>query len=253
MNAWLQERAPAGGATTRLFCFPPAGAGPAVFRTWAQALAPDVHVVGLRLPGREVRLHEAPATDWTQLVDDVLAALAPRLDLPYVVFGHSFGGMLAYEAVRAVQTRGLPLPARLVLAACRAPHRRPHVRAPYDAPGDELWRWIAALQGTPSLVLQDAALRAAFEPALRADLRLAEHWRGVDATRLDVPLLTIAADADPIVQPADVTAWRPYAARSYEHAAFAGGHFFFQECEDDVLERLSLICRGLAQPASVPC
>src|SRR6185437_15242868 len=66
---WLyrQPAAPPGSARMRLVCFPYAGAGPSVFRTWGSRLPTGVELVALRLPGRESRFTETPYTDWPTL------------------------------------------------------------------------------------------------------------------------------------------------------------------------------------------
>src|SRR5450631_2601228 len=88
----------------RLFCFPYAGSGPSIFRSWIGRLPGDADLIALRMPGRESRFAEAPYTDWPRLIEETAAALMPLLDVPYVFFGHSFGGMLAYETACRFQT-----------------------------------------------------------------------------------------------------------------------------------------------------
>src|SRR6185295_11175567 len=87
-------------ARLRLFCFPYAGGGASAYRGWATALPSDLEVCPVQLPGRESRLREAPFTRPEPLIQTLADVLEPHLDLPFVLFGHSMGGMISFELSR---------------------------------------------------------------------------------------------------------------------------------------------------------
>ena len=94
-------------ARRRLFCVPYAGGGAAVFRRWTPALADDVELVALQLPGRESRLAERAFESIAEIVEAVLPVIVSSSDLPYALFGHSMGALVAFEAVvSAIETNG---------------------------------------------------------------------------------------------------------------------------------------------------
>ena len=49
---WLVTVGPRAAPRLRLFCFPFAGGGSAVFHSWAQSLDPSIEVVAVEAPGR---------------------------------------------------------------------------------------------------------------------------------------------------------------------------------------------------------
>ena len=79
----------------RLYCFPYAGGGPAVFHHWPASLPEQVEVRAVQLPGHGPRLREKPLERMTPLVQSLTEALYPAFDplsesaLPFVFFGHS--------------------------------------------------------------------------------------------------------------------------------------------------------------------
>jgi medium-chain acyl-[acyl-carrier-protein] hydrolase len=249
----LYEPAPQPRPALRVFCFPYAGAGPGMFRAWAGRLGADVEVAGIRLPGRESRWSETPHRDWPHAVADAVETLTARLDRPYVLFGHSFGAMLAYEVARAIQLLGLQLPRALVLSGCRSPQIAPVSDTPWNAPSETLWRWVADMEGTPAGVLADEGLREAFEPVLRADLQLAEVWRNSPEVALDVPIVTFGAADDPVAPPWALEGWADFGARGCERVEFAGGHFFLHASEAAVLARLADVCAASGAHARAAC
>jgi len=240
---WYRPTSAAIEPRLRLICFPYAGGWPRVFRPWAARLPADVELVAVRMPGRESRFAERPYTDWPTLAEDAAEALGPLLDVPTVLFGHSFGGMLAYEVARLLNRRGTANLESLVVSGCRSPLVRPPWRAPYDAPSDALWTWLAHIEGTPAEVLADRQLRALTEPTLRADLKLADAWNGEPET-VDLPIVTFGGTNDPIVPRQDIESWRNFTARTYRHVEFAGGHFFIHSLEAEVVAEVSMLCQA---------
>ena len=53
----------------RLFCFPFAGGGSAVYHNWAQSLDPTIEVVAIEPPGRLGRINEKPIADLDEFVE----------------------------------------------------------------------------------------------------------------------------------------------------------------------------------------
>ncbi|MCB5907506.1 thioesterase II family protein [Streptomyces pinistramenti] len=244
---WFHRPLPRPGARLRLVCLPYAGGGAAVFRTWPAALPDDVEVVAVRLPGRENRTAEPPYTRWPPLVADLAEALAEAVPAPYVLFGHSLGGMLGYEL--AVREPALP-PERLVLAGCRAPDIPLQVPAVHDLPDPAFHAGLRHLAGTPEEVLRNPALLALLTPMLRADLRLAETWPAGGARPVPVPLTTFDGADDPMAPPATVAAWRRHAPHGIRAHHLPGGHHFPRDRAGAFLRLLS---KELAEGGTAAC
>ena len=55
-----------------------------------------------RLPGRETRLDERPIDSMDHLISALADAIAPYLDKPFALLGHSMGAAIAFELARAL-------------------------------------------------------------------------------------------------------------------------------------------------------
>ena len=73
---WLHCCRPVPSARLRLYAFPYAGGGAAVYFSWAAALAPEIELWAVRLPGRETRLREPGITSFPAAVAAKSAAEA---------------------------------------------------------------------------------------------------------------------------------------------------------------------------------
>ena len=89
-NPWIVCHKPLIQPSLRLFCFPYAGAGTSIFRTWRERLPSDIEICAIQLPGREKRIREPLIKDLSSLLDKLVPALLPYLDRPFAFFGHSF-------------------------------------------------------------------------------------------------------------------------------------------------------------------
>ena len=225
----------------RLFCMPHSGAGAAVYRPWDPLLPGDVELVSIRLPGREARFHEPAFSHLDDLVPELAGNLMPLLDVPYGWFGHSMGGLVAFETCREIRRRGLPEPAWLAISSRPAPHLAagsvsvlglPGQTPARDATDEEFAALIAALNGTPGEVRGGTAALAPFIPTLRADLLVIETYQYRPEPPLDLPISVFGGEQDPITSLDDLHAWHVHSSVSCTVHTFPGGHFYLHQIRE---------------------
>ncbi len=212
-------------ACLRLFCFPYAGAGASLFRTWAEALS-SIEVCPVQLPGRENRITQTSFIHWLPLVETLARALGPYFDIPFAFFGHSMGALLSFELARQLRARGLVEPIHLFVSGHRAPQlpnttpRLRHLSKP------ELVRELRRLRGTPEAVLQSAELLDLLLPTLRSDFAICERYVYHPELPLDLPISAFAGIEDRLASPDDLAGWREQTRRSFKLRSYPGDHFF---------------------------
>lgn len=236
---------PKANADARLFCFPHAGGTAAVFTPWARALADrPVEVAAARPPGRNGVHGEAPSTNLADLVDGFAGAIAARADRPFALFGHSLGALVAFEVARALRDRGGPMPLHLFVSGASAPQNPARMAPLRFIEGDTAFLEAVAAQygGVPKIVLEQADLRAAVVPALRADLAFTETYVYRPAPPLACPIAAYAGSEDPIVPAEWLTQWREQTTGAFSCRLFDGHHFYLNRARDvllaDIFDRL---------------
>ncbi|WAZ24022.1 alpha/beta fold hydrolase [Streptomyces cinnabarinus] len=226
----------------RLFCVPHGGAGGSVFRPWQSLLGPGTEVVPVQLPGREIRVTEPAERSVARLAERLEGPLARRAEgLPYVLFGHSMGALLAYELALALQESDRP-PAALVVSGSVPPHVPRRTPAMHRLPDAEFVAGLRRLGGVPPELLADEEWLALFLPQLRADFEAAETYRALDALRPGIPLLALAGADDPAAAPDEVEHWRDLGT-DVTVRVFDGDHFFVFTSAEAVL---TFVARELA-------
>jgi surfactin synthase thioesterase subunit/glycosyltransferase involved in cell wall biosynthesis len=214
-SAWFPTAAVT--APPRLFYFPYAGeiVTQASWPAQAGGACPAI------LPGRGARIAEARFDRMAPLIQSLAAAIDPYLAQPFAFLGHSLGAIVAFELARELRRRKLPLPRLLIVSAARAPQfRRNHVPPP--EPSDEDLLREANLP-------DDAAIRHAVLPALRADTHLYRHYVYGEDAPLPVSICAYGGLDDPHITPDHLEAWREQTTKSFTLRQFPGGHFYLKE------------------------
>ncbi len=213
-------------AHLRLFCFPYAGAGASLFRTWAETLPSDIEICPVQLPGRENRIAQAAFTQWLPLVQTLASVLRPYLDVPFAFFGHSMGALLSFELARQLRAQGLAEPIHLFVSGHRAPQLPNTTPRLCNLTKPELLKELQRLNGTPEAVLQSSELLDLILPTLRSDFAICEGYVYHLDSPLNVPISAFAGTEDRLASPSTVAEWRGQTRSSFKLRSFPGDHFF---------------------------
>jgi medium-chain acyl-[acyl-carrier-protein] hydrolase len=235
-GSWLVRARPRSRPRLRLFCVPHAGVGPSAYRQWIDSLPADIEVALVHLPGRESRLREAPYTQIEPLVNAAVTALRPYLDIPYAMFGHSMGALVAFELARRFEEDGQGAPRHLFVSGRRAPQmptRRPPIA---HLPDDQFVREIRSrYNGIPDEVLRHPDLLALLLPGLRADLTLVEGYVHRAGSALPCPIVAMGGLADAEATEAELVGWRHQTTAALSVRMFPGGHFYLQTAHEELM------------------
>jgi medium-chain acyl-[acyl-carrier-protein] hydrolase len=243
-DSWIAFRKPNPQARLRLFCFPYAGTGASIFRTWSDGLPADVEVCPVQLPGRGTRLTETPFTQLTPLVQALAEALVPLVDKPFAFFGHSLGALVGFELARQLRRQSGVQPVRLFVSADRAP-QIPHRDRPIHAlPEREFLAQLRRLNGIPGKVLEEMDLMRIMLPVLRADFGVYETYVYSNEPPLNCPISIFGGLQDHRVSRGDLEAWRDQTSVSFSLRMFPGDHFFLNTTQPLLLQVLSQELRG---------
>jgi len=226
----------------RLFCLPFAGGSAAVFHGWGERLKPDVEVWAAQPRARGMRFRENPLGSVAEMAEEYLEAMRPGLVTggarPYAFYGHSLGGLLAFELTRRIEAAGLLPPEQLFIGATVPPHmgliheRIGHLQ---DA------AFAEAIQerygGIPAEVMREPELLALFLPALKSDFVAYEnhvHRLG----KVSVPMTVFAGEGDEASTAALLEEWERHTTGSFALEIMPGDHFFLTGSSDLVLRRI---------------
>ncbi len=238
-SKWLCLSPSLGQSIGRLFCLPYAGGGAAAYYPWIGRIPPGIDLVRILLPGRETRLREPLFSRLEPLVATLVEELIPWIERPFAVYGHSIGTLLAFELVRELRRRYKVLPTHLFVSGYRAPHLPPFEAPISHLPDADFIGRVRQYGGIPDPVAKNQELMEIFLPILRADFEISETYVYREESPLECPISAFGGLADPKITCDKINAWSLHTSMLFSSHLFPGGHFFIQDSEPLVLERIN--------------
>lgn len=235
VGPFLRPR-PVADPALRLMIFHHAGGSAAGYHGLSRELPPDWDVLLLDLPGRGRRHAEPLVKDMRALIEQAVCDVREWTDVPYALFGHSLGAIVAAEAGRELGRLG-PAP-RWVGVSGRAaptqfgqPGRAGGSRRLLSLLDDErLLAELTPLGGIPAQLTGEPEILGRFLRTVRADMIAVDSYRPDPARDLlPCPVTAFGGLSDAWVPPATLEGWADETLGSFRLRLFPGGHFYFLE------------------------
>jgi polyketide synthase 12 len=232
---FIRNRHNRGPVRTRIFCFHPVGAGASMFSHFLYNAPEGAEVLAVQLPGRENRSGEPFYEEVPRLVADLAKAIQPMLDLPFIVFGHSFGGIIGFELVRYLRRHYGVTPAHLFVSGTIAPQLT------------RTWKERDVISQTAvfanseekllSLMsyIDDVAFLKRILPVMKRDMPLIMNYPYRPEAPFDFPVTGFAASRDEVVLPGEVSGWREQTTAEFNLETVDGDHWFLSRNQDFIL------------------
>lgn len=227
-----------------LHCIPFAGASGSIYQNWSSWLPKDINLKIYHPPGKGLRFNTPLPSSWSELVDDFCCQFS--LDgNDNILFGHSLGAAIAYEAalkLSAIAGSNIKL---LIVSGRRAPFlpsMTPHISSLPDAIFIER---LKSYQGTPAEVLELPEFKEIFLPAIRNDFRLSETHYSTVHRKVDIPIVAFCGSGDEYAPRETVLSWAKMTNKAFESVEFPGGHFFVSTVPSLVANEIALKANAL--------
>jgi acyl transferase domain-containing protein/surfactin synthase thioesterase subunit/acyl carrier protein len=245
-GSWLIVAEPRPRPRFRLFCFPFAGGGSAIYRTWSDSLDKTIEVVAIEPPGRLGRIEEKPISNVDEFVDKLIIEMQNLLDYPFAFFGHCLGGLTMYETARRLIHSTSHRPCHLFVSGARPPDQIEdtgpfeerltrdlmnlaefRINVPPFAQSDDIFSQIIRrfnIQATDQM-LDNPELRNIMLPVIRAEFRMASNYEYQSEPPWDIPITCFAANNDPYVSRRHALGWGHFTDARLQVHFREGAHF----------------------------
>ncbi len=238
-DRWFVCPRPIPKADLRLFLFPYAGGAPTAFNKWPAEFPDNIETSIVHYPGRGSRFNETPIKELAVLIEEINYAILSLLDKPFIFFGHSMGGMVAFELARKLRQQELSQPQLLFVSGCGAP-QLPNPNLPIHSLSDsEFIKSLQELNGIPAEAVNNPELMQLLLPALRADFEAIETYKYISSeSRLACPIIAFGGTSDPHVHRERLEGWVEQTSASVKTKYFPGGHFFINTARQSVTDSI---------------
>lgn len=236
--SWLIRKSEA-HRKIRLFCFCYAGGNSSIFLSWQEKINPAIEICAIQLPGRGKRFLDPLINSIPELIAELAPVVSENSDLPFSFFGHSLGGLIAYELCHYLVERKLKQPSQLFVSGCDAPRYRSKDKNIHTLPHEEFVASLKKYNGTPSEIFSYPELLNTLLPTIRSDFFMAETYSYTSRNRLLLPINVFAGLQDDYDSPEQVTGWKEETSNACDIQWFKGDHFFINTATDQVIEQIN--------------
>jgi len=219
-----------------LFCFPYAGGGASVYRSWIKKFQDSITVCPIQLPGREERIHEKAYTNMTDLVDELEYTILSLIQGEYMLWGHSMGAKIVYELEKRLE-KHKKIAKCIFVSASRIPSSQ-EKNIFYNLPDQSFIKAIAKLGGTSKYILDNKEIMSLFMPMLRADFELDETYYDEKINMLHCAIIAFSGKKDEEIKLDEIEKWKNYTDNFFAFKIFKGGHFFIHDQENEIITEI---------------
>lgn len=220
-----QNRDDAKPAPPTLYIFPHAGGSTTFYVPFAKTFSGNIKRIAVQYPGRPDRSGLTQLTSIPVLADEIYSMMAPsaQTDGRVAFFGHSMGGLLAFEVALRFQSAGYPV-AALFVSSCAAPG---HIRYKELQGSDhDILNLVARATDTDPDLLANEEFAASVLPTLQSVRAIAAYTRPPEV-KVSCPIYAFVGDSDMLVAYENVTAWSERTTEKFSARVFSGDHFYF--------------------------
>jgi polyketide synthase 12 len=225
--------------THRVFCIHPVGAGASMFSHFIYNPPKNTDVLAFQLPGRENRSNETNFEEVPLLVKAMAKAMAPLLDKPFIIMGHSFGGMIGFELIRYLRRHFGVLPLQLFISGTIAPQLT------------KKWKERDVINQTAIFTNSEEKLLALMSyiddveflkrilPVMKKDMPMIMNYAYQKDELFTFPITAFAGDKDEVVLVEEVDRWREQTTGEFNLEVVPGDHWFLSRNKELILSRLT--------------
>jgi surfactin synthase thioesterase subunit len=232
------------GGKPTLYIFPHAGGSAQYYVPFANAFSSGIKRIAVQYPGQRGTHDLASFTSISDLADGVCQKISPPdiSEGQIAFFGHSMGGLLAFEVARRFEAAGHPI-AVLFVSACAAPGRIGYDYIPESDRG--LLDAVSEMTGANPEFLENEEFAAKILPTLRG-LRAIANYDCPPEAAVSCPIFAFLGDDDAVATHEKVMPWSERTTSQFTARVFHGHHFYLNdhlpELVGDIEDRIVSCC-----------
>lgn len=232
----------------KLFMVPSMGAGATMFAHFLYNPPTDCEVYSVQLPGRENRLHEDIYTHLTPLLNDLEKALMDVVTEDkqqhnwqgdFVIYGHSYGGIIAFELCRLLRRKYGITPIHFFASATMPPQLTGKWKNQDSMRESSITsNSVQKILGLLSYI-DDAEFVNKILPGMRRDMPLLMSYEYQEEETLSCPITVFSAIEDEVTQVDEMTRWEELTTSRFQQFLVHGDHWFVSRNKEFIGEKIT--------------
>jgi acyl transferase domain-containing protein/acyl-CoA synthetase (AMP-forming)/AMP-acid ligase II/surfactin synthase thioesterase subunit/nucleoside-diphosphate-sugar epimerase len=230
----------------QLFIISPLGFGADAYSKWPARLANNIEIVylGYQYQG-----------SWHDMIEAMALELQAHCKKPFIIYGHSLGGMVAYELASYLEHHTPLRPETLMISSLVPPMQ--FERIEYVFPFNQIAKGahvdvVELLTMGHYLPPDTMGLTTVSPEEISRDAQAIIDYSYNDDATISTPIVAIQANNDVLVRDASfVSAWSKYTTDYFTYLEIEGTHLFFTNPQQEVFNTIEEVLRESNAPQSV--
>ena len=226
----------------KLFCLVHAGGDSRYFDKFiAYTENKDIEIVPIEYNRRGKCKKEKIAESFDELREEVLNKIYMYITKePYAIFGHSMGGLLAYEVCVSMRQKNIKLPIHLYISS----RDEPLSSHSYNFSDDELVQHLLGIGDENNNIYRNKRFAKIYLNRIKKDFHLLEQYLCLKPVKLDIHARIFWSKTDDTIL-TTISNWDNYFTGAVEYEEFSGGHFYLNSHYRNVLDIILNDCTGV--------
>lgn len=211
----------------RIICITHSGAYASQYAVLQKYLPDDVECIIYERPGSGARIGEKFCPNWETLIQDAVKSIEMHLDLPYIIFGHSLGGSIAFEVIKELEKLNKATSKYLAIGDREAPNYPPD-RMRHHLSDEDFGQMLINDYGMDENIVANSDIMELFLPVLKHDFQLADTYfakygQVADKIKTNVVVFRPHESNDTLQSQLD---WQNFSIGNFKLVDVPGDHFF---------------------------
>lgn len=212
----------------KLFCFPHAGGTVFMFSKWKELINHKIEFIPIEYSGRSYRYKENLYSDFDSIIEDMYIQVIKNIgDSDFAIFGHSMGGLVAYEVSRVLKEKNNIEPKHIFISGRPAPNCDFHEKRLHKLPDEIFKREVLNNGGIPEILKERPNYLELYLRVLKNDFIALDTYKFIFSKKLNSQF-TILNGKDDIIG-SYVKGWENLTNSNCDFLYFKGGHFYIYD------------------------
>ena len=229
----------------KLFCFHHAGGSASFFADWYRELSPGVNVYPVQLKCRGFEEDMKPYGSLEEAGADIaqqICHITRDSDHPFLFYGHSMGGVLAYLTADILQREHGKGPEHLFVSGSiptLGEITKVYGKSVTELSDEDFCEFLATCGAVDRRMLSIPQFHQYFLPVIRSDFELTENFKADPSRKLLCGVTVYGGSEDKIVKPPQLLCWDDYTLASVQYHILDGDHFFIKKHKKEICDEIS--------------
>lgn len=223
-DRWFTKPLSNPNAKHQLFLIHDAGGNKEIFEHWHEQIDEEVEIILLQLPGRNDRRNEKAFNEVNLLIKELAPLMNEEISKPFSIFGHSMGGLIAFETARTLQLNYNKTPYKLMVSGTPCLKNYENKFVNYIIENNLSEKDIHALMPKfQRFDFEEEIVRRMIDVLLN-DLKLIHSYKYISKGVLNSSIIAFHAINDVRVMQNDVEKWKHETIKNFKLIEVPGSH-----------------------------